>query len=87
VAKLDTPSNWTEDLTTLLDGHCLFTTPWLIGFDLKRHQWAKRISDRELTSITDPTPGRFLIDKLEDAVWNNKVFDNLLLPGGEKELA
>ncbi|KAK0711900.1 P-loop containing nucleoside triphosphate hydrolase protein [Lasiosphaeris hirsuta] len=31
--------------------------------------------------------GRFFIDNLKDIVWNDKAFDNLVLPGGEKELA
>jgi len=31
--------------------------------------------------------GRFFIDNLDDIVWNDKAFDNLVLPGGEKELA
>ncbi|SPQ23123.1 1e7ecb10-5c14-40be-b30a-275429f10f28 [Thermothielavioides terrestris] len=30
--------------------------------------------------------GRFLIDKLENLVWNDKAFNSLVLPGGEKEL-
>jgi hypothetical protein len=28
-----------EDLTALSDEHCLLTTPWLIGFDLKAKTW------------------------------------------------
>ncbi|KAK4097619.1 P-loop containing nucleoside triphosphate hydrolase protein [Parathielavia hyrcaniae] len=64
------PSGRDEDLTELSDEHCLLTTPWLIGFDLKHKQW-----------------GRFLLDKLDDIVWNDKAFDSLVLPGGEKELA
>jgi hypothetical protein len=28
-----------------------------------------------------------LVDKLSDVVWNEKAFDNLVLPSGEKELA
>lgn len=31
--------------------------------------------------------GRFVIDNLDAIVWNDKAFDNLVLPGGEKELA
>ncbi|KAK3904186.1 P-loop containing nucleoside triphosphate hydrolase protein [Staphylotrichum tortipilum] len=31
--------------------------------------------------------GRFLIDNLSDIEWSDKAFDNLVLPGGEKELA
>jgi len=31
--------------------------------------------------------GRFLIDNLSDIEWNDKAFENLVLPGGEKELA
>ncbi|KAL2123552.1 hypothetical protein VTJ04DRAFT_4007 [Mycothermus thermophilus] len=31
--------------------------------------------------------GYFDIDKLQDIVWNDAMFDNLVLPGGEKELA
>ncbi|KAK4235599.1 P-loop containing nucleoside triphosphate hydrolase protein [Achaetomium macrosporum] len=63
-------SDRAEDLTELSDEHCLLTTPWLIGFDLKAKNW-----------------GRFLIDKLGEIVWNDKAYDNLVLPGGEKELA
>ncbi|KAK4041355.1 P-loop containing nucleoside triphosphate hydrolase protein [Parachaetomium inaequale] len=59
-----------EDLTELSDEHCLLTTPWLKGFDLKAKAWA-----------------RFHIDKLSEIEWNDKAFDNLVLPGGEKELA
>ncbi|KAK4149361.1 P-loop containing nucleoside triphosphate hydrolase protein [Chaetomidium leptoderma] len=70
VANQTLPDKRVENLAKLSDGHCLLTTPWLIGFDLKRKKW-----------------GRFLIDKLEDIEWNDKAFDNLVLPGGEKELA
>lgn len=31
--------------------------------------------------------GRFNVDRLKEIAWNDKVFDNLVLPGGEKELA
>ncbi|KAL2270610.1 hypothetical protein VTJ83DRAFT_2794 [Remersonia thermophila] len=31
--------------------------------------------------------GLFLVDKLEEIKWNNQMFENLVLPGGEKELA
>jgi hypothetical protein len=31
--------------------------------------------------------GYFCVDHLEEIVWNHKAFDNLVLPGGEKELA
>jgi hypothetical protein len=30
--------------------------------------------------------GQFLVDELEEIVWNDKAFDNLVLPEGEKEL-
>jgi hypothetical protein len=30
-----------EDLTALSDEHCLLTTPWMIGFDLKRKKWGE----------------------------------------------
>ncbi|KAK3302765.1 P-loop containing nucleoside triphosphate hydrolase protein [Chaetomium strumarium] len=70
VANNPAASERVEDLTELSDEHCLLTTPWLIGFDLKAKTW-----------------GRFLIDKLGEVVWNDKAYDNLVLPGGEKELA
>lgn len=69
-AKSATSNGRVEDLTELSEEHCLLTTPWLIGFDLKRKKW-----------------GRFLIDNLNEIVWNDKAFENLVLPGGEKELA
>ena len=31
--------------------------------------------------------GQFRIDELKEIVWNDRAFDNLVLPGGEKELA
>ncbi len=36
----------------------------------------------ELTEV-----GRFFIENLSDILWNDKAFENLVLPGGEKELA
>jgi hypothetical protein len=30
--------------------------------------------------------GQFLVDELEEVVWNSKAFENLVLLGGEKEL-
>jgi hypothetical protein len=29
----------------------------------------------------------FLVDNLSEVVWNDQSFDNLVLPGNEKELA
>ena len=31
--------------------------------------------------------GQFLVSNLSEIAWNDKAFDNLVLPGGEKELA
>jgi hypothetical protein len=81
------PSGREEDLTELSDEHCLLTTPWLIGFDLKRKLWGKHCRAIFAIHVTDTAPGRFLIDKLDKIVWNDKAFENLVLPGGEKELA
>lgn len=35
------PNGRVEDLTELSEEQCLLTTPWLIGFDLKRKQWGR----------------------------------------------
>ncbi|KAF4630774.1 hypothetical protein G7Y89_g7370 [Cudoniella acicularis] len=59
-----------EDLRTLTDEHCLLSTPWLKGLDLKTKEWSQ-----------------FLIDDLEEIVWNDQAFDNLVLLDGSKELA
>jgi hypothetical protein len=32
-------------------------------------------------------PGRFLVDDLHEIAWNDKAFENLVLPDGDKELA
>ncbi|KAK4143207.1 P-loop containing nucleoside triphosphate hydrolase protein [Dichotomopilus funicola] len=37
--------------------------------------------------LTQKKWGRFQIDSLSDIEWNDKAFDTLVLPGGEKELA
>ena len=33
------------------------------------------------------SPGRFHVDDLRDIAWNDKAFENLVLPDGDKELA
>jgi hypothetical protein len=39
------------------------------------------------TNIEHQMAGRFCVDNLGEIVWNDKAFDNLVLPGEEKELA
>lgn len=79
-----------EVLTELADEHCLLTTPWLVGLDMKTKEWGPYSSLNPISLNNTKVSlllGRFHIDMLKEIVWNDKAYENLVLPGGEKELA
>ena len=93
-AKPTKSADRSEDLTPLTDEECLLTTPWVIGMDLKTKKWGEHLSFIYIPPFSSQpslahhnVAARFPVDGIEDVEWNDAAFDNLVVPGGEKQLA
>jgi hypothetical protein len=76
-----------EDLTPLSDDECILANPRVRGFDLKAKEWCThmkfiQLEDYILMAIT----GEFNVDEVQPPDWNERPYEKLVLPPGEKEL-